>query len=79
MLTAIFIQMTCNIFQQRVNEAFSMYCDDEDREKPFVFNKEQVEGRRFFFPAPERNARKKVSDWRMHFTLCYNKSKSSYP
>ena len=52
MLTAIFIQMTCNIFQQRVNEAFSMYCDDEDREKPFVFNKEQVEGRRFFSARP---------------------------
>ena len=52
MLTAIFIQTICNIFQQRVNEAFSMYCDDEDREKPFVFNKEQVEGRRFFSPRP---------------------------
>ena len=52
MLTAIFIQTTCNVFQQRVNEAFSMYCDDEDREKPFVFNKEQVEGRRFFSPRP---------------------------
>lgn len=29
--------------EQRVNEAFSMYCEDEDTEKPAVFNKAQVE------------------------------------
>ena len=35
---------TCDIFQQRVNEAFSMYCDDEDTGKKVVFNKDHMEG-----------------------------------
>ena len=35
---------TCDIFQQRVNEAFSMYCDDEDTGKKVVFNKGHIEG-----------------------------------
>ena len=35
---------TCDFFQQRVNEAFSMYCDDEDTGKKVVFNKDHMEG-----------------------------------
>lgn len=35
---------TSGIFQQRVNEAFSMYCDDEDTGKKVVFNKDHMEG-----------------------------------
>ena len=35
---------TSDIFQQRVNEAFSMYCDDEDTGKKVAFNKDHMEG-----------------------------------
>jgi len=33
-----------SFFQQRVNEAFSMYCDDEETGKKVVFNKDHMEG-----------------------------------
>ena len=40
----IHVLTTSRIFQQRVNEAFSMYCDDEDTGKKVVFNKDHMEG-----------------------------------
>lgn len=38
------IHAISGVFQQRVNEAFSMYCDDEDTGKKVVFTKEHMEG-----------------------------------
>ena len=45
----ILARATCDFFQQRVNEAFSMYCDDEDTGKKVVFDKEHVEGMNYSF------------------------------